>query len=608
MSQDLGLTFVGLSHGANMIRRSLRDAIEAHKQETPMRHMETHKLTCSLIFQSGLAVTLSLAGLTHTPSALADDDEANFRPGNLLVSRVIYDNNPNNVAAGVTLLPPNCVGSNCVTATAGGTYPEVFNNAPVDGSFGITSKIVLDQLTRSGSWISSLEVPNSSQRRIRPDSDQMVSSFSSKSEVALNLSTDKRFVTFMGYLAAVDNLDVSNSNTLFVVDPTNPVPGQSYRIVAQVDQHGGFSFTKTNAYSGNNGRAAILNNNAGANFIYTAGNAGNGGNPQPAGIIVGAGAQILTAANEPLRAQMDPGLPTPVGSFNITELGDKADKIGKDTNFRGLSIFNNVIYLTKGSGSNGVNTVYFIDTSGAADSNGNPKACPNGVGLPSPSATLPTTPIIYNSANLATEGVFPYNMCVLKGFTTILAKNTTDSFPFGVWFANATTLYVADEGNGTNTFSAGTYTAAASQTTAGLQKWVFDATQGQWNLAYVLTAGLNLGVPYTVRGYPTGNNPATGLPWSPATDGLRNLTGRVNRDGTATIWAITSTVSGGGDQGADPNELVMITDNLAATSLPAGESFTTLRTAQFAEVLRGVSFTPGTGVPPHHDDEDDRDR
>jgi hypothetical protein len=363
-----------------------------------MKDTETHKFVRSLFFQSGLAVTLSLAGLTRTQLALADD-EASFQPGNLIVSRVVYDNNPNNVAAGVTLLPPNCVGSNCVTATAGGTYPEVFNNALIDGSFGITSKIVLDQLTRSGEWISSLEVPNNSQRHIRPESDQMVGSFSSKSEVALNLSTDKRFVTFMGYLASVDTLDVSNSNTPFVIDPTNPVPGQFYRVVAQVDQHGKFSFTKTNAYSGNNGRAAILNDNAGADLFYTSGNAGNGGNPQPAGIIVGAGAQILTAANKPLGAQMDPGLPTPVGSFNITELGDKADKIGKDTNFRGLSIFNNVVYLTKGSGGNGVNTVYFIDTSGPADSNGNPHACPNGVGLPAPSATLPTTPIFYNSAN-----------------------------------------------------------------------------------------------------------------------------------------------------------------------------------------------------------------
>jgi hypothetical protein len=70
----------------------------------------------------------------------------------------------------------------------------------------------------------------------------------------------------------------------------------------------------------------------------------------------------------------------------------------------------------------------------------------------------------------------------------------------------------------------------------------------------------------------------------------------VNRDGTTTIWAVTSTVSGNGDQGADPNKLVMITDNLAATSLPAGESFSTVETARFAEVLRGVSFTPGTGA------------
>jgi hypothetical protein len=42
---------------------------------------------------------------------------------------------------------------------------------------------------------------------------------------------------------------------------------------------------------------------------------------------------------------------------------------------------------------------------------------------------------------------------------------------------------------------------------------------------------------------------------------------------------------------------------LAATSLPPGESFKTLRTARFAEVLRGVSFTPGTFVSDRDDDE-----
>jgi hypothetical protein len=531
---------------------------------------------------------LLIAVLTPLPSALANDG---FLAGNLLVSRSVYDNNPNNVVAGVTQLPPGCTGTNCAAATAGGAYPGVFNNDIVDGSFGITSKIFLDEMTPRGAWIGSLEVPNSTQQRVQANSDQMVTSFSSKSELALNLSIDKRFVTFMGYLAPVDTLDVSNANTPFVIDPTNPVPGQTYRVVAKVDQHGQFSFTKTNAYSGNNGRAAILNSAAGV--VYTAGNAGNGSNPQPAGIIVGAGAQILTATHSPLSAQ-DPALPTPVGSFSVTELGDKADKVGKDTNFRGLTIFNNVIYLTKGSGSNGINTVYFVDTSGPADSSGNPAACPAGTGLPAAGAKLPTTPIMYLASNLASEGVLPYNMCVLSGFNTASAKNTTNVFPFGVWFANATTLYVADEGDGTDTFSNGSYTDAAAQTTAGLQKWVFDAASAQWKLAYVLRAGLDLGVPYAVEGYPTGTNAATGLPWSPATDGLRNLTGRVNRDGTVTVFAITSTVSGSGDQGADPNKLVVITDNLAATTLPTSESFTTLRTARFAEVLRGVSFTPAT--------------
>jgi len=39
----------------------------------------------------------------------------------------------------------------------------------------------------------------------------------------------------------------------------------------------------------------------------------------------------------------------------------------------------------------------------------------------------------------------------------------------------------------------------------------------------------------------------------------------VNGDGTATIYAITSTISGSGDQGADPNKLVLITDKVDAT-------------------------------------------
>src|SRR5262249_17164136 len=154
-----------------------------------------------------------------------------------------------------------------------------------------------------------------------------------------------RFITFLGYVAPNDAIDVSNSNTPTIVDPTNAVPSQFYRAVAQVDQHGKFQFTKTEAYSGNNGRAAILNNVNGANVIYTAGNAGNGGDPQPDDIIIAAGAQILSPEVRAMVAQ-NPALPTPVGSFNITQLpGMKyqaGDKIGKDTNFRGLTVHDQV--------------------------------------------------------------------------------------------------------------------------------------------------------------------------------------------------------------------------------------------------------------------------
>jgi hypothetical protein len=198
---------------------------------------------------------------------------------------------------------------------------------------------------------------------VPPTKDQLVTSFPSKSELALNLSTDGQYLSFMGYLAPVNAIDVSNSNTPAVFDASNPVPLNYYRAVAQVDQHGKFHFTKTNAYSGNNGRAAILNNSFGANVFYLAGNAGNGGNPQPDGIIIGAGAQILTQEVKAEVAQ-NPGIPTPVASFSLTQLGDAADKVGKDTNFRGLTIFDNVLYYTKGSGGNGVNTVYFVDTTG----------------------------------------------------------------------------------------------------------------------------------------------------------------------------------------------------------------------------------------------------
>ena len=94
-------------------------------------------------------------------------------PGNLLVSESFYSNDPN-IVAGQTQLPPGCTAGNCVTATANGSYPQVFNNALVDGSFGVTSRIFLAEMTPSGLPLGTIAVPPS----------ELVTSFSSKSELA----------------------------------------------------------------------------------------------------------------------------------------------------------------------------------------------------------------------------------------------------------------------------------------------------------------------------------------------------------------------------------------------------------------------------------------
>jgi hypothetical protein len=67
----------------------------------------------------------------------------------------------------------------------------------------------------------------------------------------------------------------------------------------------------------------------------------------------------------------------------------------------------------------------------------------------------------------------------MPGFPQAIARTAgaNNTYPFGIWFANATTLYVADEGDGV-------VADAAGSQYAGLPKWIFWG--GQWQLAYVL--------------------------------------------------------------------------------------------------------------------------
>ncbi len=499
-----------------------------------------------------------------TATALVTCDA--LSPSSLVISSSTYSSSQGPVstlAIGTTL--PNKNGTfnangtvktaaTTAQAVATGDYVNVWNNDTVDGSFGVTSAIQLTVINPSTAQVlNTISVPTS----------QVVTSFPSKSELGLHYVTDANggHLTFVAYAgASLGALDVSNSDAVPGQDPTNAVTavfGSNYafaRTIVSMDVHGNFAYTPTNAYGGNNGRSALLGSNG---LYYAVGNANNGGaatfgpNGTSPDVTETTGLEVVTPING---ATSNVAIP-PNNSAEVEPLiqlqfldgglvadgGTTVDKAGKDDNFRGLTEFGGALYFTKGSGGNGIDTVY----------------------------TVPTLPTVANAAS--------QTITVVPGFPTDQAKLTNGNFtPFAMFFANATTMYVTDEGTGG--------TADASH--AGLEKW--SLVSGTWQLDYVLTNGL-IG---TVDSNLTGSDG----PWPNVTTvGLRNLTGVVNASaGTVSLWATTSTSSTSGDNGADPNKVVTITDQLAATTpaAVASEAFSVVAGPTYGTVYRGVAYVP----------------
>jgi len=476
-----------------------------------------------------------------------DDRRFELRHDSLVISSSTYVKDRGALA---TLVPGTPI-ANTNTATqpavAGNNYVQVWNNAPVDGSFGVTSPIeLLDVDAFSGHVFGAIKVPT----------DQVVTSFSSKSEMGLHTAHDWRgtHIIFVAYAGpGVGALDVSNSDAVAGQDPTNPVTfafGANYafhRTIVSMDDDGRFSYTPTIAYGGNNGRSALLGSSG---LYYSVGNANNGNAASFGSATNGTNPDVTETTGlevvEPINAPFADVAPTTSAEVDpllqFTFPSKKPDKPGKDDNFRGVTEFGGALYFTKGSGGNGIDTVY----------------------------TVPTLPTLANAAS--------QTITIVPGFPTDSAKATGGDFtPFAVFFANATTMYVTDEASGD---------ATDVKSHAGLEKW--SLVNGTWQLDYVLTNDL-VGLVDNLTGadgpYPT-----------VTTVGLRNLTGKVNHNGTVTLWATTSTASASGDQGADPNRVVRITDNLAATTMTpavAAESFVTIAGPTYGKVYRGVAFVDG---------------
>ena len=462
-----------------------------------------------------------------------------FSAGDVVVSQINYvgADPTNSVVQGI-------VNGDLAAGNSGNTFADLFNNPNIPGVQGTETLSEFSTANvESNAAVANLQNTINLPAPATADTGTgLTGSFSSKSEGALMTSTNGQYLTMIGYQAPAGAIGVSNSYTPGAVPnpfPSNATTDVLYnRAIEEIGSNGSYvtGAVLNDAYSGDNARAAISVN--GQQF-YTVGNA-DGGYPNTVESL-GARYSTLGATTSTL-----------LGAYNPTP--DKYD------NFRAEQIFNNTLYVAKGSGGKGIDGIFQVGTSG----------------------TLPTT-----SGNAITA---------LPGLT--FTAKTSNFHPFGFFFANANTLYVADEGAPTAPTTNGPGTITNS-TEAGLQKWSFNSSTQQWMLDYVMTNGLDLNTLKPVSGYTYTDAAGKTETVYSAVTGLRNMTGVVNADGTVTIYAITGNTSiiSGGEP--DPTSLVSITDPLSAMTLSASsqyDTFSTLATSSVGDVFRGVAMAPSVPI------------
>ena len=134
----------------------------------------------STVLSGSTLLGAALFGLADPTPASADQQF--LKHGSLVISSSTYDKSQGPLAAlkvGTTL--PNKATAP-TQAVAGNNYVTVWNNASVDGSFGVTSAIQLTDIDLSnGKVFRSMQVPT----------NQVVTSFSSKSELGLHVINNR---------------------------------------------------------------------------------------------------------------------------------------------------------------------------------------------------------------------------------------------------------------------------------------------------------------------------------------------------------------------------------------------------------------------------------
>ena len=386
--------------------------------------------------------------------------------------------------------------------------------------------------TSSASFVNFLTLPQTTSG----GNSAISAEYGSSSEGSIHVSGNGQYLTVMGY--GVNASDFNSNPGSFGPNSANKALGQSGsslgqgyiavpRVVGLIDMNGNVNTTTAiyGVFDQNNPRSVYTAD--GTKFYIS----GQGSSPDHTG-----GVYV-----------------TNLGSNSATPItGDDTSSKAFSQDTRDIQIFNNTLFVSvdskEGSGSNRD----FIGTLGTPPATG-----------------------VFNSQNGPTK-LPGFGNSGGTGKVTLTAGQTNginqtakeiNLSPENFFFANATTLYVADSGAPKND-SVTNDSNGSTLGDGGLQKW--SLVNGNWVLDYTLSDGLNL----------VANSGSFG------TTGLLGLTGVVI-NGQVYLYATNYTI---GD--LDPTFLYGITDDLASIAKPAGETFTQLAAAPADSNFKGVALLP----------------
>ena len=386
--------------------------------------------------------------------------------------------------------------------------------------------------TSSASFVDSLVLPQTASGSNYAFSGE----YGSSSEGALQRSGNGQYLTIAGYgiNAATFNANpgaYSPASTNTALAQSGSMTGQSYtavpRVVAVIDASGNVSTSTAlyNVFNANNPRSVYSPDGS---TIYVSGQGTKG--DSTGGVFV-----------------------TTLGTTTTTPTSitgnDGGSGSSQDTRF--VTAYNGQLYVSTDSKA-GATPRSYVGTLGTAGS------------LPTGLANSGSGPTQLSGTG-STSGVYTITAANTNGVNSV--GQAVNLSPANFFFANATTMYVADTGAPKNGKTLGD---------GGLQKW--SLVNGSWTLDYTVSAGLNLVSASAAAG----------------TTGLLGLTGEtvmVNGVAQEEIFATNYTV---GD--TDPTFLYGLTDTLSATTKTTGEAFTQLAAAPTDSNFKGVSFAPTAAV------------